>query len=78
MTREQDNSFHFEVLKTFGVLGQKSNGWTKELNLVSWNGREAKLDIRDWSPDKLRMSKGITIDKEEARNLQSVLPGALA
>jgi len=28
----------------------KSKGWTNKLNLISWNGREPKYDIRDWAP----------------------------
>jgi len=40
-------------------------GYTKELNLVSWNGREPKYDIRCWTSDHERMSKGVTLSEEE-------------
>ena len=30
----------FEIVKHIGVLAESAKGWSKELNLVSWNGRE--------------------------------------
>ncbi|MCX7656640.1 MAG: PC4/YdbC family ssDNA-binding protein [Treponemataceae bacterium] len=68
----------FEILKTFGVLSEERGGWKKELNLVSWNGRAPKLDIRDWAPDHEKMGKGITLTKEEAQKLIDLLQGALS
>ena len=56
----------FEIKKRIGVLSTSTKGWSKELNLVSWNGREAKLDIREWSPDHEKMSKGVTLTNDEA------------
>ncbi len=55
----------FEITKELGVISEASKGWTRELNMVSWNGREAKYDLRDWSPDHTRMSKGISFTEEE-------------
>lgn len=59
----------FEITKELGVIGDDSKGWSKELNLISWNGREAKYDIRSWSPDHTRMSKGISLTEEEMKKL---------
>lgn len=59
----------FEVVEEIKILSENSNGWTKELNLVSWNGGKPKYDIRDWSPDKERMAKGITLTEEEMKIL---------
>ena len=50
----------FEIINTVGVLSESSKGWTKELNLISWNGREPKYDIRDWDPELEKMGKGVT------------------
>lgn len=69
--------FKYEVVKNFGVLSTNKSGWNKELNLVSWDGREPKLDIRDWSPDRSKMGKGVTLSNEEARNLLKVLGNSL-
>ena len=63
----------YDIVENLGVLSTNSKGWTKELNLVSWNEREPKFDIRDWNEDHTRMSKGITFTEEEARVLLELL-----
>jgi len=63
----------FEIVKKIGVLSKSEKGWAKELNLVSWNDREPKYDIRAWSPDGQTMSKGITLSKEELIALKELL-----
>ena len=63
----------FEIKKSFGIISEGSKGWTKELNLVSWNEREPKYDIREWSPDHQKMSKGITMSKDEIFTLKDLL-----
>ena len=52
---------------------RSSTGWTKELNLISWNNREAKYDLRDWAPDHAKMGKGITLSIDELRQLKNLL-----
>jgi len=63
----------FEIVKKFGTLSQSEKGWSKELNLVSWNDREAKYDLRDWAPDGTTMSKGVTLTKAELVALKDLL-----
>ncbi len=63
----------YEIVKELGVLAESRNGWTKELNLVSWNDREPKYDLREWSPDHEKMAKGITLSQEEAAELKKLL-----
>ena len=65
----------YEIIETIGILSENSKGWTKELNLISWNDREAKYDIREWSPDHDKMGKGVTISKEEMEKLKELLKG---
>ena len=65
----------FEITKTLGVLSENARGWTKELNMVSWNEREPKYDLREWNPDHTRMGKGITLTKEEVETLRAILNG---
>ena len=65
----------FEITKTLGVLSENAKGWTKELNMVSWNEREPKYDLREWSPDHTRMGKGITLTEEEVAILTKILNG---
>jgi len=63
----------FEIIKHIGILSENSKGWTKELNLVSWNGREPKYDIREWSPGHEKMGKGLTFTQDEVKELKSFL-----
>lgn len=65
----------YEITKELGVLSENAKGWTKEINLVSWNDREAKFDLREWSPDHQKMAKGITLSREEAAELKRILNG---
>lgn len=67
----------YEIKKEIGVISEGSRGWTKELNLVSWNGAAPKYDLRDWSPDHEKMGKGVTLTEEEARKLKELLEGEL-
>ncbi|MGO4994299.1 YdbC family protein [Jeotgalibaca porci] len=63
----------YEIVNHIGVLSTSPNGWTKELNVVSWNGGQEKYDIRDWSPDHTKMSKGITLNEEEIGQLRLLI-----
>jgi len=65
--------FNYEVLKTIGTLSEAENGWKKELTVVRWNNREPKFDIRNWSPEKDRMGRGVTLTKEELLSLKQLL-----
>ena len=67
----------YDVLKSFGVLSEDKGGWKKELNLVSWNGRAPKFDLRDWAPGHEKMGKGVTLSREEAAKLAEILAQAL-
>ena len=62
-----------ESAEEVGVVSESSTGWTKELNLISWNNREAKYDLRDWAPDHAKMGKGITLSIDELRQLKNLL-----
>ena len=64
--------FKYEVTKHIGILSEGSKGWTKELNLISWNGREPKYDIRDWAPEREKMGKGVTLTEEEVTKLKQL------
>jgi hypothetical protein len=65
----------FEIVKKIGILSTSEKGWTKELNLIIWNDRPAKYDLRDWDPQHETMSKGITLTKEEVLALKELLAG---
>lgn len=63
----------FEIIKTMGVLSESPKGWRKELNLISWNDKNPKYDIREWSPDHKKMGKGVTMTEDELQALKKVL-----
>jgi hypothetical protein len=63
----------FEITEELGSIGENARGWSKELNLVSWNEREPKYDLRDWSPDHSRMGKGVTLTIDELASLRDLL-----
>lgn len=64
-----------KIVKEIGTLSESTKGWKKELNLVSWNNREPKYDLRDWAPDHAKLGKGITLSTEELKKLKEILDG---
>ena len=60
--------FKYEITQQLGVLSESKSGWTREINLVSWNGAEPKFDIRDWAPEHEKMGKGISLSSEQLKN----------
>ncbi|HEX2953980.1 MAG TPA: PC4/YdbC family ssDNA-binding protein [Bacillota bacterium] len=63
----------FDITENLGVLSENFKGWTKEINLVSWNNRNPKFDIREWDELHVKMGKGVTLSKEEMIKLKEVL-----
>jgi hypothetical protein len=67
------SNFQYKITERIDIISESPKGWTKELNLISWNDREPKYDLRDWAPEHEKMGKGITLNKEELRKLRDVL-----
>ena len=63
----------YELTKEIGVLSENAKGWSKEINMVSWNDHEPKYDIRDWSEEHEKMGKGVTLIVEEIKKLSVLL-----
>lgn len=63
----------YEIKEEIGVLSESAKGWTKELNLISWNGAAPKYDLRDWAPNHEKMGKGITLSADEVQELYKSL-----
>ena len=66
-----------EIIEPIAVLSKNEKGYTKEINLVSWNGAEPKFDIRNWHPGRERSGKGITLTKDEIINLMNAMEEVL-
>lgn len=65
----------FEIKEITGVLSESAKRWKKELNLISWNDKEAKYDIRDWDSEHKKMGKGVTLNIDELKALKEILNG---
>lgn len=63
----------YEIIESIGVISEGAKGWKKEVNLISWNERAPKYDIRDWDESHEKMGKGITLSKEEMSELKELL-----
>jgi len=63
----------YEIAKHIGILSENAKGWRKELNLISWNDREPKYDIREWAPEREKMGKGVTLSNDEMTSLKELL-----
>ena len=74
---ETAKEIKFEIVRKIGMLSESPTGWRKELNIVAWNEREPKLDIREWAEDHTRMSKGVTLSRDEAAKLYEYLASYL-
>ncbi len=70
-----NKEFKFEIVESIAVLSEETSGWTKELNLVSFNGAKPKYDIRTWDPEHEKMGKGITLTDEELIILRETIEG---
>ena len=66
-------NIQYTIEENVGILSERKNGWVKELNLIRWNGSDVKFDIREWSPDHEKMSKGITLSEDEIYKLYDLL-----
>lgn len=65
----------FEIQEKLRTISEGAKGWKKEVNLISWNGRDPKYDLRDWDQDHEKMGKGITLSREEIIQLKQILNG---
>ena len=70
MKNEQD--IKYEIVNEIGVISDDGK-WRLELNRISWNGREAKYDLRKWAPNHEKMSKGVTLTDGELLKLCEIL-----
>ncbi len=69
----EKKEFKYEIIEEVGVINTSPSGWIRQVNIVSWNDGKPKLDIRDWSPDKKKMGKGISMSNEEVALLKVIL-----
>lgn len=68
----------YEIIKEIAVLSKSDSGYTKEINLISWNGAEPKYDIRSFSPNREKCGKGVTLTETEIKTLFAALQKELS
>lgn len=68
-----NNDFRFEIVRKIATLSTEKSGWTKEINLVSYNDAPPKFDLRSWDPNHEKMGKGITLSRDEMKVLLDVM-----
>ena len=73
MAMDENRDVIFEITEEIGVITEHPTGWNKEINMVSWNGGSPKYDIRDWSPDHMKMGRGITLHEMEMRQILNLM-----
>jgi hypothetical protein len=69
----EDDEIECKIIESYGVFSVGTKNWNKEVNLVSWNGRPAKLDIRSWQSSHEKCGKGIALTREETEELVKLL-----
>ncbi|MEG2655915.1 MAG: PC4/YdbC family ssDNA-binding protein [Clostridium sp.] len=65
----------YAIEKELGTISESNKGWKKELNLISWNDKEPKYDLREWAPKHEKMGKGVTLSIDELKKLKEILNG---
>ena len=72
----------FKIEEFIGVIKKESNGWQKELNLVTWGASEAdvdaksaRYDIRSWDEGHTKCRKGLTFSPEEMHRVVAMMQG---
>lgn len=73
MVRESRKSIQCTLKHHLGKLRESEKGWSREVNIISWEGAQSRLDIRDWSKSKDRSSKGVTFTRAEVERLREML-----
>jgi hypothetical protein len=65
--------FKFDIKKSLGTVSESAKGWKREVNVMTWNNKKAKVDIREWDEKHEKMGKGITLGKDELKQLKDIL-----
>ena len=66
------SDFSYNIVSHIATISQRGS-WALELNLISWAGRPATFDLRKWNDDHSKMSKGISLTRDENKTLGKFL-----
>ncbi len=73
METNRNRQVTYQIHRHLGSLSVSKTGWSKEVNIVSWNDGRPRLDIREWDPEHEKMSRGVGLTGEETENLRALL-----
>lgn len=73
MAKTNNDEITFVITEHIGDISLSRSGWKLEMNLVSWNGKDARYDLRSWNPDHTKMSRGLTFCPEEMQIIAKLL-----
>ena len=73
MAKKNNDDITFVITEHIGDISLASSGWKRELNMVSWNGNDPRFDLRSWSPDHSKCSRGQTFCSEEMQIIAKLL-----
>ena len=68
----------FEIKQKIAVLSENDSGYSKQANIISWNGGKPQLDIRMWKVQQdgtQRPLKGIPLTADETKGLIEAIKG---
>ena len=63
----------YVIVEHIGNLSKPNNGWTKELNIISWSNREPVYDIKNWNSDHTEYGDRIPITSNQMALLKELL-----
>lgn len=66
------SDFSYNIVSHIATISQRGS-WALELNLISWAGRTPTFDLRKWNEDHSKMSKGISLTRDEVKALGKFL-----
>jgi hypothetical protein len=75
MAKKKDpEDFVFDVEEIVGVLKESDkHDWAKSVIRISWDGRPATIDIRNFNFNNNKPGKGISLTDEEVDSLVNML-----
>ncbi|MBR3295469.1 MAG: hypothetical protein IKI62_04395 [Clostridia bacterium] len=76
--KKYQSNYNFTIHKKIGVVSEKPNGWTLELNIVSFNGRDAKYDLLEWRNDHTELRTGARFSESDLKPLMELIRKHLA
>lgn len=71
---KDQSKYNFKINEEIAVISKReSGGWSLELNVVTFNDKEAKYDLREWRNDHTQLRPGARFSESDLRPLMEVI-----